>query len=487
MHLVPVDEPPGGDVADLGVVLPAVPEPPDDLEEVGRLVEEVGDRIDLLWATGRRSSSASAMTRRPNWRASRRRRRPVPAARRGRGSHSQGWRWTWRRGTARCASSWPPVRSRWPTWWERSVPQRGPRRDVLAPGRFFVEDPTPSRLRSPWSPRWSQNRADPTRPLAPDRPSTAPRTAPGVGRRAPARPRDASPRHRAPRRGGVRAGLRRSRRVPSGQWPASRAWCRTPHGAAGCSGSSVSVGRSGHHREHAFTHGIGLFEMWMTRQDELVEPEVVVLEDALCHLLVAPDEGRAGTGRTSPIPAQRLGLTSRSSRLPSCSDRMRCWPTDSLFLQKLLRRVDEGRVHRVEQSSRLGPRLTLSVAGDHMEAHAEADGPTLCLGLLTDPLDPLPGHLRWFTPQQVHVDIPRGNVLGDARGSTEEHLGDRVRRCQGGSTPDLVVPALEVEGLLRSTLPGGSSRTRRSGHSARRGRASRRTAAARMRHHRSRC
>ena len=39
VQLVPVDEPPGGDVADLGVVLPAVPEAAHDLDEVGGLVE----------------------------------------------------------------------------------------------------------------------------------------------------------------------------------------------------------------------------------------------------------------------------------------------------------------------------------------------------------------------------------------------------------------------------------------------------------------
>ena len=42
VQLVAVDEPPGRDVADLGVVLPAVPQPPDHLDVVGRLVEQLG-------------------------------------------------------------------------------------------------------------------------------------------------------------------------------------------------------------------------------------------------------------------------------------------------------------------------------------------------------------------------------------------------------------------------------------------------------------
>ena len=41
MQLVAVDEPAGCDVADLGVVLPAVPQPPDHLDVVGGLGEQV--------------------------------------------------------------------------------------------------------------------------------------------------------------------------------------------------------------------------------------------------------------------------------------------------------------------------------------------------------------------------------------------------------------------------------------------------------------
>jgi len=45
VQLVPVDEPAGGGVADLGVVLPAVPQPPDHLDIVGGLVEQVGNQL----------------------------------------------------------------------------------------------------------------------------------------------------------------------------------------------------------------------------------------------------------------------------------------------------------------------------------------------------------------------------------------------------------------------------------------------------------
>ena len=45
MQFVPVDEPPGRDVTDLGVVLPAVPQPPDHLDVVGGLAEQPGDEL----------------------------------------------------------------------------------------------------------------------------------------------------------------------------------------------------------------------------------------------------------------------------------------------------------------------------------------------------------------------------------------------------------------------------------------------------------
>ena len=50
VQLVPIDEAAGRDIANLGVVLPAVPQPPHDLHVVGRLGEQVTDQL----AGGRR-------------------------------------------------------------------------------------------------------------------------------------------------------------------------------------------------------------------------------------------------------------------------------------------------------------------------------------------------------------------------------------------------------------------------------------------------
>ena len=44
MDLVAVDKPAGGSVADLGVVLPTIPQPADHFDEVDGLVEALGDQ-----------------------------------------------------------------------------------------------------------------------------------------------------------------------------------------------------------------------------------------------------------------------------------------------------------------------------------------------------------------------------------------------------------------------------------------------------------
>ena len=69
VQLVAVDEAAGGDVLDDGVVLPAVPQPADDLDGVGRLVEQVAARAGR--PPGRRVGRVELRNvRRPTWAAS---------------------------------------------------------------------------------------------------------------------------------------------------------------------------------------------------------------------------------------------------------------------------------------------------------------------------------------------------------------------------------------------------------------------------------
>ena len=111
VQLVAVDEAAGGGVADLRVVLPAVPEPAHHLDVVGGLVEQLGDQlagVRVVQVVEPSAGSCGGRSARPRSGGP----RPGPAARRGRCSRSRGWRSPWRCGTARCG------------WRPRSAPAR---------------------------------------------------------------------------------------------------------------------------------------------------------------------------------------------------------------------------------------------------------------------------------------------------------------------------------------------------------------------------
>jgi hypothetical protein len=60
-------------------------------------------------------------------------------------------------------------------------------------------------------------------------------------------------------------------------------------------------------RQHAFTDAIDLLEMWIAREDELVDPERVIGGDPVCDLFVTSDERRSGTApdKTDSSPQVR--------------------------------------------------------------------------------------------------------------------------------------------------------------------------------------
>ena len=123
VELVPVDEAAGGDVADDGVVLPAVPEPAHDLDGVGRLVEQLAAATRASPAA-RRTCGGRRGPPRPAGPTAGAATRPAP------GSRSRAWRWPTRRGTARCGS-WSTVGTR-PMWRGERGHQRGDEHGVEA-------------------------------------------------------------------------------------------------------------------------------------------------------------------------------------------------------------------------------------------------------------------------------------------------------------------------------------------------------------------
>ena len=72
--------------------------------------------------------------------------------------------------------------------------------------------------------------------------------------------------------------------------PGTRVWVR----------SGLTFHRPGHKREHTLPDGVRLLEVRVAGEDELFEPELVVLEETLRHLLVAADQGRPRPGTHQP-------------------------------------------------------------------------------------------------------------------------------------------------------------------------------------------
>src|SRR5580693_8096444 len=151
--------------------------------------------------------------------------------------------------------------------------------------------------------------------------------------------------------------------------------------------------------------------MGMAREDELVQAEVVIFGDALCHLLVTANERRpcSGADQANTRPEVRTDL-----ELAPVSAVQREHPLlpDRLALrEKLLGGRDESGIHCVQEPTRLLPCLALSVASDHVEADAEAKVPAFALRRRPYPFDALAPHVGRLAAQQIHVDMTRGVVL----------------------------------------------------------------------------
>ena len=152
--------------------------------------------------------------------------------------------------------------------------------------------------------------------------------------------------------------------------------------------------------------------------------------EACRHRLVVPHQRGAGAGRYPPYPGPEIRADLEILTIAIVQRAHPLLAHRFALLQKLLGRVDEGRVHGVEEALGLGPGFTFGLAGDHVETHAEADRPTLCLRLGFHSVHTLSGHGWWFSPQQVDVDIAGGDLLGDGGRAAEEY----TRTGSGGAS-----------------------------------------------------
>ena len=155
-------------------------------------------------------------------------------------------------------------------------------------------------------------------------------------------------------------------RAPTGTRRRRRTRCRA-RGAA----------RGPQDRHHALAEPVGLLEVRVAGEDELVEAEVVVLDDAVGHLVVASRRARCRRRRApGRCPAQTFGWTVERARgrrraARPCAAARRT----AVAAKSRLRRRDRLGVHALEQAVGLGPRLVGGRAGDDVEADAEAQRP----------------------------------------------------------------------------------------------------------------
>ena len=238
-------------------------------------------------------------------------------------------------------------------------------------------------------------------------------------------------------------------------------------------------------RHHALADPVGLLEVRIAGEDELVDAELVVLGDPVGDLLVAADQRGAGAAADEP-DARPTGWARPRAR--------RC-----------------GR--RAARPSAAGPR-TARRAGSPARA-------AICVGIepVEQPLRPvaqascgvsraitcrrmpkrssrprrrraratrvelLGDRLGRLAPGQVHVGVRGGDLERRGRGAAEVDLGQTG--CGTICAPSHVeVLAGEVDRLARSTARGRRAGTRRRGRSGRPCRGDRRTAAARRRRRR---
>ena len=141
-------------------------------------------------------------------------------------------------------------------------------------------------------------------------------------------------------------------------------------GAAGQLGEQAAAAQLGH---HALAEPVGLLEVRVAGEDELVEAELVVL--LRCGRRPRswlPTSAVPAPPRTSPMPAHRFGAMTRSSRVPPCSETIRCWPTEAL--RAIARWAGSTTVGSsgVEEALGLQPGVGGPVPRDHVEADPEA-------------------------------------------------------------------------------------------------------------------
>src|ERR1700685_4484315 len=138
--------------------------------------------------------------------------------------------------------------------------------------------------------------------------------------------------------------------------------------------------------------------MGMARQNQLIEPELVIFGDALRHLLMAADEGGPGSGPDQTDAGPQIRAHLEVAAVPTVQREHPLLPDRFALREQLLSSRHQSRIHGSQKSIGLPPCLALSVAGDYVEADSETELSAFGLGLRPYAFDALAHHFGRLTP-----------------------------------------------------------------------------------------
>ena len=145
--------------------------------------------------------------------------------------------------------------------------------------------------------------------------------------------------------------------------------------------------------------------MRVAGQDECVRADPPIFVDPLGQCVGVADQRRSGAApRTSPTPAQRLGLTSSLSRRPPCRAFMRCCPTKSMREKTFCAPAIVSSSSFSISLSRGGPSGRACLAYDHMQSDPERHLPARLFRAPAYVVELGRHILRRLSPTQIFVD-----------------------------------------------------------------------------------
>lgn len=164
------------------------------------------------------------------------------------------------------------------------------------------------------------------------------------------------------------------------------------------SGRMGPQAQGGEQRQDAFTEPVGLLQMRLTREDELVDAEPVELHDPGGHLLMAAHQGGTRAASDQADTGPQIGRDLQGVATSAVQRDHAVLAFRFAAGQTLLDRADHLRGETVEQPPGLGPRLLGGVPGDHVEPDAETHGVAPRRGEGSD-AGQLLGHLGGGSPK----------------------------------------------------------------------------------------